>query len=287
MSDNFDNLLAVLNKHRAYIIPGNRVRKHGTAHSNDAALLEFFQRFGYRNQTLTYAVGNRMFLILKIDGRTVIALNTDPSAPNSSNYFYIRPDVLTHIRYFLDSGATIALFDTSFCGGEFTIRLKNHLDLASFTNRCRKSYYTTQYLYFKYNKNIFAKVQEIKVEPIVASNYTTGPTIISGNVKAYSVKADPSVPESVKVLQECADLQLKKSNDYQNPNSKVKQAMHYRRGVDTIYDIMHGKMLRIQSLLEAKTDNPNFESLEDSFKDLINYGSFAVSYLRGKMDGQP
>jgi hypothetical protein len=286
MSDNFDKLLAVLSKHRTYTIPGNRVMSYGNARAHDAALLEFFSRFGYRTQTLPYASADRMFMVLNIDGRRVLALNTDPSAPNSSNYFYIKPGVLAYIRNFLEAGATIALFDTSFCGGEFTIRLMNHLDLASFTNRCRGSYYTTQYLYFKYNKNTFAKVQEIKVEPIVASNYTTGPTIISGNVKAYSVKSDPPVPESVKVLQECADLQLKKSIDYQNPNSKVKQAMHYRHGVDTIYDIMHGKMLRIQSLLEAKTDNPNFESLEDSFKDLINYGSFAVSYLRGKMDGQ-
>ena len=30
--------------------------------------------------------------------------------------------------------------------------------------------------------------------------------------------------ESVKVLQECIDLQTQKANDYQNPNSKVKQA---------------------------------------------------------------
>lgn len=94
--------------------------------------------------------------------------------------------------------------------------------------------------------------------------------------------------ESVQVLKECIELQLKKSQDYQNPNSNVKQSMHYRRGVDTIHDIMHGKMLRAQSLLEAAASNssPNFESLEDTYKDLINYASFAVSYIRGKMEGQ-
>jgi hypothetical protein len=272
MSDKFNDFLAVLSRNNSYVIPGNRVQAFGNVRAHDVALDEFFSRFGYRNQNLTYAVGNRMFNILKIDGRTVIALNTDPSAPNSSNYFYIRPDVLSHIRNFVEAGATIALFDTSFHGGEYTIRLMNHLDLTSFVSRCRKSYYTTLYLYFKYNKTVFSR-----------NHANTG---LKAKVAANPIKAGPPVPESVKVLQECADLQLKKSNDYQNPNSKVKQAMHYRRGVDTIYDIMHGKMLRIQSLLEAKTDNPNFESLEDSFKDLINYGSFAVSYLRGKMDGQ-
>lgn len=91
--------------------------------------------------------------------------------------------------------------------------------------------------------------------------------------------------ESVKVLQECIDLQLKKSQDYQNPNSNVTQAMHYRRGVDTIHDTMQGKLYRAQSLLESGGD-PNFESLEDTYKDLINYASFAVAWLRGGIPGQ-
>ena len=91
--------------------------------------------------------------------------------------------------------------------------------------------------------------------------------------------------DSVKVLQECINLQIRKSQDYQNPNSNVKQAMHYRRGVDSIHDTMHGKMLRAQSLLESG-ETANFESLEDTYKDLINYASFAVSYIRGKMEGQ-
>ena len=41
------------------------------------------------------------------------------------------------------------------------------------------------------------------------------------------------VKESIKVLQECAELQLKKSNDYQNPNSRIKQADYYPRGIET------------------------------------------------------
>lgn len=95
----------------------------------------------------------------------------------------------------------------------------------------------------------------------------------------------PNNPESVNVLQECVDLQLRKSRDYQNPNSSIVQAMHYRKGIDTLHDVMHTKMLRAQSLLESGSD-PNFESLEDTYKDLINYASFAVSWLRGKMNGQ-
>mgnify|MGYP003303758387 CR=1 FL=1 len=63
--------------------------------------------------------------------------------------------------------------------------------------------------------------------------------------------------ESVNVLNECVELQLKKSKDYQSDESSVLQAMHYRRGVDTIHDIIIGKLMRATSLLEAG-NNPNF-----------------------------
>ena len=96
--------------------------------------------------------------------------------------------------------------------------------------------------------------------------------------------------ESVKVLRECIDLQLKKSNDYQNPNSIITQADYYPSGCLTILEIMHAKMTRMRSVMEAMQNDPeylpNFESLEDSAKDLINYASFYVSYSRKKMEGQ-
>ena len=44
------------------------------------------------------------------------------------------------------------------------------------------------------------------------------------------------------------------------------------------------------SVIEAMENDPNyvpnFESFEDSCKDLINYASFAAAYSRGKVDGQ-
>jgi hypothetical protein len=113
------------------------------------------------------------------------------------------------------------------------------------------------------------------------------------NISPSSIKFDQLIDvkdderESVRVLRECIDLQLRKSRDYQNPNSNVTQAMHYRRGVDSIHDIIQGKLYRAQSLLESGThDQANFESLEDSYKDLINYASFAVAWLRGGVPGQ-
>jgi len=95
---------------------------------------------------------------------------------------------------------------------------------------------------------------------------------------------------SLEVLKEAAEIQVKKGNDYQNPNSRIKQADYYPRGCSTICDIMLGKCLRIQSVLESMEQDedykPNFESLRDSAVDLINYASFFVSYMDGNIDGQ-
>ena len=101
---------------------------------------------------------------------------------------------------------------------------------------------------------------------------------------------DKTIKESIKVLQECAELQSLKSRDYQNPNSRIRQADYYPRGIASILDIIYAKTLRMYSVLEAMESdpeyNPNFESLEDSGKDLINYASFLVSYMRNGIDGQ-
>jgi len=96
--------------------------------------------------------------------------------------------------------------------------------------------------------------------------------------------------ESIKVLDECKEIQLKKAQDYQNPHSNIKQADYYPNGCASILDMMHTKMLRLRSVIEALQNDPgyveNFESIEDSAKDLINYASFFVEYYRGKMEGQ-
>ena len=72
--------------------------------------------------------------------------------------------------------------------------------------------------------------------------------------------------KSAQVLLEAAELQERKSRDYQNPLSRVRQADHYPRGVYTILDTVNGKMLRMYSVLETMEQggNINFESVEDS-----------------------
>jgi hypothetical protein len=126
----------------------------------------------------------------------------------------------------------------------------------------------------------------------------TFPEIVTYDIHApdYSnkpIKIDPArmvEKESIKILDECKALQIKKSNDYQNPHSRIRQADYYPRGVATILDIIQAKVLRMYSVIEAMENDPsyvpNFESFEDSCKDLINYSSFAAAYSRGKVDGQ-
>lgn len=95
---------------------------------------------------------------------------------------------------------------------------------------------------------------------------------------------------AMELLLEAAEIQGKKANDYQNAASTVKQADYYLNGVQTIYDTMHGKMLRIKSIQETILNDPNFvpnhESLRDSLVDLINYASFYAAYLDGGIPGQ-
>jgi len=100
-------------------------------------------------------------------------------------------------------------------------------------------------------------------------------------------KANPEQHEnySCTVLRDCIELQRRKAHDYQNAKSSVKQIDYYPHGLQSIYDICHAKMLRIRSLMESGAA-PQNEALEDSFRDLINYSSFAVAYIHGKIPGQ-
>jgi len=93
---------------------------------------------------------------------------------------------------------------------------------------------------------------------------------------------------SAKVLLEAAELQERKGRDYQNPNSSVVQNDYYPRGVWSIMDIINAKYLRMVSVLETMEHggSVNFESVEDSAVDLINYASFMVAYMRGEINGQ-
>jgi hypothetical protein len=94
--------------------------------------------------------------------------------------------------------------------------------------------------------------------------------------------------KSVEVLEEAIALQIKKGNDYQNSASRVRQADYYPHGINSILDTINAKVLRMFSVIETMEagGSVNFESIEDSAIDGINYLSFLVSYMRGEIDGQ-
>lgn len=94
--------------------------------------------------------------------------------------------------------------------------------------------------------------------------------------------------ESVNILKEAIELQIAKGKDYNGSETSVQQADYYTYGVYSLLDTVHAKYLRMMSVLEQmeKGGKENFESVEDSAIDLINYASFIVAYVRGEVPGQ-
>lgn len=93
---------------------------------------------------------------------------------------------------------------------------------------------------------------------------------------------------SANLLSQAAELQERKSLDYQSESSTVVQNDYYIHGVYSILDIVNAKVLRTRSVL-AKMEHgegANFESVQDSMLDLINYASFLIAYLDGEIEGQ-
>ena len=86
---------------------------------------------------------------------------------------------------------------------------------------------------------------------------------------------------AISVLTECAELMRAKGKAY----NRIPQAEYYPNGEHDIFVMMWQKVKRIQSLLSEDGDN-NFESIDDSCRDLINYTAFMVEFLNGQMDGQ-
>lgn len=93
---------------------------------------------------------------------------------------------------------------------------------------------------------------------------------------------------SANILLEAAELQEKKGQDYNGAQTSIEQNDYYPRGVWSILDVVNAKYLRMVSVLEQMEQGgkANFESVEDSAIDLINYASFVAAYMRGDVPGQ-
>ena len=82
--------------------------------------------------------------------------------------------------------------------------------------------------------------------------------------------------KAAEILKEAADLKIRKSQDYQNGIWKEKD--YFPFGDQSYIHMMWTKMLRIRSV--AEKENTNFESLEDSLLDMINYSAMYIAYIR-------
>ena len=82
--------------------------------------------------------------------------------------------------------------------------------------------------------------------------------------------------KAAEILKEAATLKIKKSKDYQGGMWSEKD--YFPFGDTSYIHMMWTKMLRIRSV--AEQENTNFESLEDSLLDMINYSAMYISYLR-------
>lgn len=94
------------------------------------------------------------------------------------------------------------------------------------------------------------------------------------NKKIYK---DPAA----QILLECADLLEKKGQDYNGGG--VTRDDYALFGAKSHMHMIHTKYLRLRSLMQQSDDHgstPNFESFEDTLKDLLNYCAIFIDWSR-------
>lgn len=89
---------------------------------------------------------------------------------------------------------------------------------------------------------------------------------------------DKSTVTSNDILQAAMELKISKSKDYQG--SGITEEQYFPYGDMSYHHMLNTKTLRIQSVMNQ--DSTNFESLEDSLIDLINYAAMWSAYIKNK-----
>jgi hypothetical protein len=85
--------------------------------------------------------------------------------------------------------------------------------------------------------------------------------------------------EVAHTFQELLDLLMSKHRDYGSKNIADAPG----GALNGLRVRMHDKLARINNLYDS-TNNPEHESLEDSFKDMANYAIIGLLVIRGKWD---
>lgn len=87
---------------------------------------------------------------------------------------------------------------------------------------------------------------------------------------------------ATQILKDAAALKERKSQDYQG--GLYTEADYFPYGSKSYAHMIHTKYLRMMSLLDKEFtgDEVNFESLEDTLIDMINYAAMFAAFLENK-----
>jgi len=99
----------------------------------------------------------------------------------------------------------------------------------------------------------------------------------TNNMKSAEFVADYQDGAAI-VLQECADLLERKGKDYNS--SGINRDDYYLYGRKSLMTMIHTKTLRLRSLVDQEFTEPNFESIQDTLKDLANYSAIWIDWER-------
>jgi DNA polymerase II small subunit/DNA polymerase delta subunit B len=99
---------------------------------------------------------------------------------------------------------------------------------------------------------------------------------------AYGYPHNPSsfIKNVEDTFNELQELLIKKHIDYGPKNISESPG----GPINGLRVRMHDKLARINNLVDKQVSNPQYESLEDSFKDMANYAIIGLLVLRDKWD---
>jgi hypothetical protein len=104
---------------------------------------------------------------------------------------------------------------------------------------------------------------------------------ISGrDAYGHPLNPSPFVKNVGDTFNELEELLLKKHIDYGPKNISESPG----GPINGLRVRMHDKLARINNLVDKGVSNPQYESLEDSFKDMANYAIIGLLVLRDKWD---
>ena len=85
----------------------------------------------------------------------------------------------------------------------------------------------------------------------------------------------------LEILQKNIELMEAKHGDYNSGNIKLED--YFPFGSLSYVQMLHVKQLRLVSLLSSGAEQPNFESIADTVRDMVNYAVFFLDHLEPAM----